>query len=118
MYNKLEDIPIRSEIRGILQNYVNQVKNLNPDIISIILFGSQARGDSTIRSDIDLAIVMKDGAIIGPRERGEIHAISDYIDTPIEINLFFTTEKALDDAVGIFDTNKYIREEGVVIWQP
>jgi hypothetical protein len=52
-----------------------------------------------------------------PRQRGEMYCRSDEIDENTKINLFFTTRQALNNATGIFDTNKYIREEGVVLWQ-
>ena len=106
---------MRPEIRRFLDEYVNQFAKLNIDVNSLILFGSQARGTATISSDIDIAVVMDHA--LHPRQRGELLSLGDEIDTRFDVNLFFTTKNALDNATGDFDTNKYINEEGVVLWQ-
>ena len=88
---------------------------MNIDVDSLVLFGSQARGAATISSDIDIAVVMKNS--LTPRERGEIICLGDEINEKIKTNFFFTTKQAIENATHIFDTNKYIKEEGVVLWQ-
>ena len=102
-------------IKEYLDKFVEQFKRLNFDIDSLILFGSQARGTANLSSDIDIAVVMDKH--LSPRERGTLRGLGDEIDMRIELNLFFTTRQALNDATDIFNTNKYIRDEGVVLWQ-
>jgi predicted nucleotidyltransferase len=80
-----------------------------------VLFGSQARGTATISSDVDIAVVMNEN--LSARERGEIICLGDEIDEEFKTSIFFTTKHALENASGIFDTNKYIKEEGIVLWQ-
>lgn len=108
----------RQEIQDVLGKYIPLLKNHSPLFKSAILFGSQARGEATIRSDIDIAIVMNDSSPLTPRQRGDLIELSDDIDTTISINLFFTSTSLLDNAESIFDTNFHIKKEGVLLWQP
>ncbi len=49
------------QLSPILQNLRHQMETLYQDRLdSLILFGSQARGDAKIDSDIDILIVLKD----------------------------------------------------------
>ena len=105
----------KKEIKNFLNQYVIEFKKLNIGVDSIILFGSQARGTATISSDIDIAVVMNKN--LSARERGEIICLGDEINDEYSTNVFFTTKQALTNPSGIFDTNKYIKEEGVVLWQ-
>jgi len=108
---------MRTEVSSFLEEYVSQFKILGiKDIDSLILFGSQARGTATISSDIDIAVVMAENLSVF--ERGRLLSLGDDVDMRFETNLFFTTRKALDSANRDLDTNKYIRDEGVVLWQP
>ena len=106
---------MRAEVAMFLNEYVKRFKALGIDIHSLILFGSQARDTATITSDIDIAVVMNHD--LSSHDRGELLNLGDDIDMRYEVNLFFTQKKALENAVDCFDTNKYIREEGVVLWQ-
>lgn len=104
----------RPHIQDFLQKYVSKFEETGIIIDSLILFGSQARDTAVLSSDVDIAVVMK--TPLSSCERGELRGIGEDIDHRIETNLFFTTREALDAATDIFDTNKYIREEGVVLW--
>jgi len=106
---------MRPHVKEYLDEFVNQFEQLNFDIDSLILFGSQARGTAILSSDIDIAVVMDKH--LSPRERGTLRGLGNEIDMRIELNLFFTTQQALNSATDIFNTNKYIRDEGVILWQ-
>ena len=106
---------MRVEIQNFLKEYVKKFEELNININSLILFGSQAKGTATISSDIDIAVVMDEN--LSPRIRGELLCLADEVDMRYDVNLFFTTKNALENATGHFDTNKYIKEEGVILWQ-
>jgi predicted nucleotidyltransferase len=106
---------IREYVREYIDSYVTEFEKMDIDVDSLILFGSQARGTATISSDVDIAVVMKGS--LTPRERGELVCLGDEIDSNIKTSLFFTTKQALDRADHVFDTNRYIRDEGVVLWQ-
>ncbi|MCL2224040.1 MAG: nucleotidyltransferase domain-containing protein [Defluviitaleaceae bacterium] len=105
----------KSHAKEFVDEYVREFEKKAFDVDSLVLFGSQARGTATISSDVDIAVVME--AILTPRERGELVCLGDEINSQVKINLFFTTKDAINNATHIFDTNKYIREEGVVLWQ-
>ena len=107
---------MRSEVKHFLDKYINRIKELDMDINSIVLFGSQARETATISSDIDIAVITdKD---LPHRDRGQLLCLNDEIDMRFEVNLFFTTKSNLENACGDFDTNKYIKKEGIVLWRP
>jgi len=106
---------MRPQVKEYLNKFVDQFEQLNFDIDSLILFGSQAKGTAILSSDIDIAVVMDKH--LSPQERGTLRDLGDEIDMRIKLDLFFTTQQALSNATDIFNTNKYIRDEGVVLWQ-
>ena len=101
-------------VKEFLSKYVHQFETLNIDIHSLVLFGSQARGEATVSSDIDIAVVMKED--LTHFERGKLRCLGDDVDSRAEVNLFFTTQEAINFAQKDLDTNKYIREEGIKLW--
>ena len=105
---------MREEVKIFLSNYVDAFKVLNVEIHSLILFGSQARGTATISSDIDIAVVSKNA--LASFVRGQLRCLGDDINPMLDVNLFFTTPEALENADEELDTNKYIKEEGVELW--
>ena len=106
---------MRQYIKESLNLYIEHFEQLKYNIDALILFGSQARGTAVVSSDIDIAVVHS--APLTSQERGTLRCLGEDIGIKTEINLFFTTPQAIADAEGIFDTNKYIREEGVVLWE-
>jgi len=106
---------MRPDVKQYLNEYIKQFERLDISINALVLFGSQARGTATISSDIDIAVVM--GENLTPLDRGKLLSLGDEVDMRFETNLFFTTREAVEKATGDFDTNKYIKEEGVVLWQ-
>ena len=104
----------KPHIREFLNEFVSKFEATGIEIESLILFGSQAKDTATLSSDIDIAVVMK--TPLSSCDRGELRCIGEDINDSIETNLFFTMQEAVNEATGIFDTNKYIREEGIVIW--
>lgn len=57
---------IRAAVRRVLPRH--------PFVLSAVLFGSQARGDATDSSDVDLFCVFDDESRIGIREYGDLVA--------------------------------------------
>ena len=107
---------MRSCVGSFLEEYRKRFAALNVAVDSLVLFGSQAKGTATLSSDIDIAVVMNHP--LSHFERGKILSLAEEIDPRFETNLFFTTQTAVSNGEGIFNTNKYIREEGVLLWQP
>lgn len=104
-----------SSVVNFLNDYVNKFADLNICVQALVLFGSQARGSATLSSDIDIAVVMHNS--LTRAEKGKLRCFGCEIDERVKVDLFFTTKEAIDNANGAFDTNKYIKEEGIVIWQ-
>jgi len=108
---------MRRDVSEFLEKYVAEFKNMGiKNVDSLVLFGSQARDTAKVSSDIDIAVVMSES--LNSLERGQLLSLGDDVDMRFETNLFFTTRKALNDAHRDLDTNKYIRDEGVILWQP
>ena len=106
---------MRDYIKKYLNDYVKEFEALNIDIHALILFGSQARGEATISSDVDIAVVMKEP--LNSQERGTLRFLGEEIDEDIETNIYFTNIQALENPSHHFDTNTHIKREGIVLWQ-
>ncbi len=55
IFNHEKYLNVRAEIRNVLALYITRIRD--PEVRSVVLFGSQARGLATSKSDIDLCIV-------------------------------------------------------------
>ena len=106
-----------SEVVSNLQNFISSVSHLLPaNLNKIIVFGSYARGEATIRSDVDLALVF-DGE--GPTERKYIAAVREILDDFdefLKIDLFCTNQTKINTVDNKFNANYWIREDGKLIW--
>ncbi|MCL2349891.1 MAG: nucleotidyltransferase domain-containing protein [Defluviitaleaceae bacterium] len=105
---------MRAYVREFLDRFVENFAELGIETSSLVLFGSHAKGTAKLSSDIDIAVV--ESVPLTSLERGILRGIGEEIDERIEVNLFFTTPQALQDAKDVFDTNMYIRDEGLVLW--
>jgi len=106
---------MRDYIKGYLDKYVKTFEMLNINVEALILFGSHARDTALVSSDVDIAVVMKEP--LGREAKGLLRCLGDEIDEDIRVDLFFTTKEAINSAEGVFDTNRYIKEEGIVLWR-
>ena len=100
-----------------LKNFVESVSHEFPESLSkMIIFGSHARGDATIRSDVDIALVF-DGE--EPAERADRVAVdialSDFDDI-IKIDFYCTNQTRLDTEENKLRPNYRIRKEGKLLW--
>jgi len=102
-------------LKPLLNKLTNNLVQQNLDVKSIILFGSHARGDSRLSSDIDIAIVSNNS--LSHESRGLIRCILDELHETVEINPFFTKQEYIEKANDYFDTNFYIKNEGIILWQ-
>jgi hypothetical protein len=75
-----------SQIKKIVKQYCDVLKQNNICITQAILYGSYARGTAKAYSDIDLVVISPDLARFKPLKRQEILAqLSMYVDAPIEV---------------------------------
>ena len=100
-----------------LQEFIKKHTELFPkELIEIILFGSYARNEQRVGSDVDLALVFHNSMIATPKLRAEIREILDNFCDTLELNLFCTDSKAIQTTSDKFDANYWIREEGFSLW--
>ena len=99
------------------EELVEGIKNILEDnLISIVLYGSVARGTATEESDIDIAIIVKQEFDIELRDK--------VVELAVDIDLKYDTVLSIVD----IDYNKYlewqdimpfyknIKKEGIVLW--
>jgi len=106
-----------NEIIPILEKHIleNQGK-LEDSLEKIILFGSHARGEATVDSDIDIALVYREGTKLTRALRATVRYLLDDLFEHVEINLLATTSDKVASAEDKKDANYWIREEGRVLW--
>ncbi|MDJ0510539.1 MAG: nucleotidyltransferase domain-containing protein [Crocosphaera sp.] len=106
---------MNDELNSILKSIDNYLQNIYHDELDkVILFGSQARGDATFQSDIDILIVLK----YPFRYYKEVKKISEFIsELSLEhnqlISCCFTTSKQWETENSAFYRN--IHREGIVL---
>ena len=105
-------IPIyKHEVKALLKEIINIAQRDN-NIDALYLFGSQARGDATIQSDIDFAVVSKNPSQIN---RGLLNYHAESYDIPS--NFVYITQEGLDKADSQFDVKYWIKKEGILLWK-
>ena len=86
----------------------------NPKIEYIVLFGSEARGEAVLTSDVDIAVVS--AAPLSRAERLSVDlADSDASFDDVNYRIIYTLLKDLDTSDKM-NVNYYIKREGVVIY--
>lgn len=88
-------------------------KRHNPKIIYIMLFGSEARGEATLTSDVDIALISDE-----PLTRAERLEFTDEfkdIDFP-SLNIINTLLSDLESEKFV-DVNYHIKRDGVLIYE-
>ena len=109
---------IKTEVLTKLKSCIeDSAKYIPATVDSIILFGSYARGEQTIYSDLDIAIVRNTG--VSRRSNEELN-IEDMLqcafENLLEVNVFYTQTVKLEVAESEWDTNYLIKKEGKLLW--
>ena len=102
---------------ALINRFIEAISS-SKDIDSVYLFGSRARGEGSIESDIDIAVVVKDRVVIKDVTRMVVDAsikIEEELDISGELILspIVIEEDFLKGHLGI---GKRIREEGILLW--
>ena len=85
---------------------------LETSVCQVYLFGSFARNEETVYSDVDLALVSIENS---QAPRGTSHDFKSAVE--VELQKYFTTnEYNIETSTGLFNTNTRIKEEGVLLW--
>lgn len=82
------------------------------NITSLYLFGSYARGEAKLTSDVDFAVVSENPRAV---DRVALRLIESDFDFGCDI--IYTTPEKLEKAYRELDVNYDIKEEGVLLWQ-
>ena len=109
---------IKTDVIPKLNELVEQLAPNMPDCVdAVVLFGSYARNEQSLYSDLDIAIVRNTAN--PTRMLEELHVEQTLQDnlTPLEVNVFYTQASKVTMADSPWDTNYNIRTEGKVLWQ-
>ena len=99
------------------QKFIPTIAHLLPENLNnIIVFGSYARGEAKVGSDLDLALVADAASPIERLDREITRDILSGFSEFLEISLFCTNQTKIDTTQNKFDANFWIREEGETIW--
>lgn len=100
-----------------LEHLVNGLRKIYGDlIVSIVLYGSVARGTQTEESDIDIAMLLKNG------QTSEMHdkMLDHVVDLELEYNkiisvlrIDYNEFQQWEDYMPFF---KNVKKEGIVLW--
>ena len=84
----------RDKLIGALRDVAKKLKSIHPEVESVILFGSVARGDYGYKSDADILLILKKS------DKGRFfERISDYIadfDAPIPVDVLPYTKDEIE----------------------
>ena len=111
---------IKTDIIPKLQTYLHHIdtSTMPKNISRIILFGSYARGEQTLYSDIDISVVYHGTQ---KKKRGTYFSWQEELDylfseAGLIVNYFYTNEHNLHTSTDTFDTNTWINKEGITLW--
>ena len=108
---------ITAEVRDKLKKKIKDVEGLFPDgLVGIVLFGSHARDEAKLSSDVDIALVFDEAESNKAYSKALIGELLEGAFLYLEMELFCTTVDKVLDTENKRDTNYWIREEGDVLW--
>ncbi|MCM1097672.1 MAG: nucleotidyltransferase domain-containing protein [Ruminococcus flavefaciens] len=108
------------EIRIIAAEIVEQVKALlKGNIYKIVLYGSYARGDFDIGSDINVMIIMNCNKEEVCHYRKQISRVADQIglENDIEVSLLLRDKDTFERGGEILSFYKNIQQEGIALYE-
>lgn len=111
----MEKIKTQTELFNEIVNGIVEI--LKDEVISIILYGSVARGTENSESDIDIAIIIKNRLSIEKREElddflGEMDLKYDKLFSVVDIN-----ESKFETWKEIIPFYQNVSKEGIVLWK-
>ena len=115
MIIRLSDRAMNDKLKTILTELRQELQTLyGKQLVKIVLFGSQARGDAKPDSDIDVLIVLADSFNYSEEIKRTSQLIADLcLDHNVLVSCAFTTEKQLQLSNRGFFRN--VRQEGVMV---
>lgn len=107
------------EIKAITEEIVDQAKNLlKENIYKIVLYGSYARGDFDVESDIDVMIIMNCNKEEVCRYRKQISRVASRIglENDIEVSLLLRDRDTFEQGENVLPFYKNIQREGITLY--
>ena len=105
-------------VKHTLSDYIHRVSTYYPqDVLSITLYGSQARGDAHPESDIDLFLVVQDNT---PTLREAFHDLAWQVQFKHDMvisDIIRSQEEAHQMQAQGFPYYQNIEKEGIVLWK-
>ena len=115
MNTTLEDTGKHHKLEEILVQVKQQFKEIyQQDLVNLILFGSQARGEATVQSDIDILVILKTAKPSEEKHKKTIYFISNLcIKYDILVSCIYVSEKQFKYEKSPLLLN--IHREGIII---
>ena len=107
------------EIKTIIAEIIGQTKSLlKESIYKIVLYGSYARGDFDVESDIDVMIIMNCNKEKVCSYRKQISRIASRIglENDIEVSLLLRDKDTFEQGGEILSFYKNIQREGIILY--
>jgi Predicted nucleotidyltransferases len=109
----------KSELQKITQTVVQSALELMQDkIYKIVLYGSYARGDFDVESDVDIIILLDCGEkeMRNYRKRTAVLASRISLENDIEVSLLLKNMDSYEDRRTILPFYQNIEKEGIVLY--
>jgi len=109
--------PINHKALAAITSYVDLVvSRFGDQILSIILYGSQARGDAIPESDIDLFVIIRQDT---PALRQALADIAWQVqfEHNLVISDIIRSANQLQNKISRFPYYKSVQQEGIVLWK-
>ncbi len=108
----MREVKNNGRVSGAHINYIEKLKDvllsfLKDEDVKVVLFGSRARGDSVNTSDVDIGIIIGEGA-----DRKKLVLLREYID---EMNIPYKVE--IVDFSTISEEFKEMALKEAVVWK-
>ena len=108
---RLHSYKFRNEVSALVAKII-EASQQDEHISALYLFGSHARNEATILSDVDFAVVSQIPAKVN---RGCLNYAAESFDIPCDF--VYTTDKAIAASTSELDVNFQIKTKGVLLWQ-
>jgi len=108
-----ESVRLRDSTRKFLTQLSRGV--FDERIRYIVLFGSEARGEANLFSDVDIAVV-SDEPITQTQKLSILDAVDEDVEVEVDYRLVSTRTKDLD-CDHFMNVNYHIKREGLVIYE-